>query len=127
MATATFDVKLAQEEHRLERAASRLRCIIQHVGRPYGPLERIPESAWRELAVYRSPRAAGRELARHDHGTAWGDHYRVFAVWHRRRYPVDVNPQSGAWTLASSRALAAAMGLGREAERWACFNGPSWW
>lgn len=122
--------------HRLAQVARRLRCVLQHTGRPYGPVERIPETAWRDLSFHGSPRAALLAIHRCERkwppGTGRPDEFRVLALWRGQRYeivpPVIAirrdNPYyelEMARSIASSPDLATAMGLAKEAGYYASF------
>jgi hypothetical protein len=122
--------------HRLAQVARRLRCVLQHTGRPYGPVERIPETAWRDLSFHGSPRAALLAIHRCERkwppGTGRPDEFRVLALWRGQRYeivpPVIAirrdNPYYDlemARCIASSPDLARALGLSKEARYYASF------
>lgn len=58
--------------------------VVEHTGRPYGPCEAIPESAWSRFSSHRTQSTASRQIRAqknqpHLQGSlaAWDDHYRI--------------------------------------------------
>jgi hypothetical protein len=53
---------------------------LMHTGRPYGPCESIPDSAWRPLSTHASLKAAIRAKRSHTAHLSpgsWDDHYYI--------------------------------------------------
>lgn len=59
---------------------------VQHVGRPYGPGEPIPEEAWSEFSRHASQEAAEKAVERycgHLEPCQWDDHFRIVPLQDR--------------------------------------------